>query len=114
MAAHEPNPALAIDCHWQLLAANRCVAPLLAGLPEELLRPPINVLRLSLHPQGLAPRIRNLAQWRAHLLARLQRDLEVSADARLGELLAELALETFFPADEQSARILRHLHGQRA
>jgi len=162
LAAHEPNPALAIDRHWQLLAANRCVAPLLAGLPEELLRPPINVLRLGLHPQGLAPRIRNLAQWRAHLLARLQRDLEVSADARLGELLAELAgyrapagptepggvlvplqldtpwgvlslistttvfgtavdvtlaelaLETFFPADEQSARILRQLHGQRA
>ncbi|MCY1278564.1 MmyB-like transcription regulator ligand binding domain protein [compost metagenome] len=158
LAAHEPNPALAIDRHWQLLAANRCVAPLLAGLPEELLRPPLNVLRLSLHPQGLAPRIRNLGQWRAHLLARLQRDLEVSADPLLAELLgelsgypapaepataangvlvplqldtpwgvlslvstttvfgtavdvtlAELALETFFPADASSAAILRQV-----
>jgi hypothetical protein len=71
------------------------VPPLLAGLPEALLRPPANVLRLSLHPEGLAPRIANLAEWRAHLLARLRRQVDVSADPVLSELLAEL---TAYPA----------------
>ena len=91
LAGHEPYPALAIDRHWTLLAANRAVAPLLAGVSPELLRPPVNVLRLSLHPAGLAPRIANLAQWRAHLLERLRRQVEVTADATLAALAAELA-----------------------
>jgi hypothetical protein len=55
-----------------------------------LLKPPINVLRLSLHPGGLAPRIANLAEWRAHLLERLRRQVELSADPALVGLLAEL------------------------
>ena len=91
LAGHEPYPALAIDRHWTLLAANRAVAPLLAGVAQELLRPPVNVLRLSLHPEGLAPRIANLGQWRAHLLERLRRQVEVTADAALAGLAAELA-----------------------
>ncbi|HYH44090.1 MAG TPA: helix-turn-helix domain-containing protein, partial [Thermoanaerobaculia bacterium] len=90
LAGHEPYPALAIDRHWTLLAANRAVPPLLAGIAPELLRPPVNVLRLSLHPGGLAPRIANLPEWRRHLLARLRRQVEVSADAGLAELLREL------------------------
>jgi transcriptional regulator with XRE-family HTH domain len=90
LAAHAPNPAIAIDRHWSLVAANRSVAPLLAGIDEQLLKSPVNVLRLSLHPKGLAPRIVNLAEWRAHLLERLRRQIDISADAVLVELLKEL------------------------
>src|SRR4051794_31885221 len=69
LRAHEPFPALAVDRHWRLLAANAAVAPLLAGVSEPaLLAPPVNVLRLSLHPGGLAPRIANLPEWRGHPL----------------------------------------------
>jgi hypothetical protein len=138
------------------------VPMLLAELPAELVQPPINVLRLSLHPQGLAPRIVNLAQWRAHLLHRLRQQVQASGDAVLAALadelhgypapagdepaqamphadvyvplrlrtaagvlnlisiitvfgtpvditLSELALETFFPADDETARVLRQL-----
>lgn len=91
LAGHEPYPALAVDRHWTLLAANRAVAPLLAGVATDLLRPPVNVLRLSLHPEGMAPRIVNLEQWRGHLLARLRRQVEQTADAVLADLAAELA-----------------------
>ena len=90
LQAHAPNPAIAIDRHWTLVAANRSVAPLLACVDPELLKPPVNVLRLSLHPKGLAPRVVNLAEWRAHLLERLRRQVDVSADAVLVELLKEL------------------------
>jgi transcriptional regulator with XRE-family HTH domain len=90
LKGHEPYPALAIDRHWNLLAANRMIMPLLAGASASLLQPPINVLRLSLHPEGLAPRILNGTQWKAHLLARLRRQIDVSGDATLGELWNEL------------------------
>ena len=90
LSGHEPYPALAVDRHWTLVAANRAVTPLLGDAEPSLLQPPVNVLRLSLHPSGLAPRIVNLRQWRAHLLARLQHQTEVTADARLAELLREL------------------------
>jgi len=89
LAGHEPYPALAIDRHWTLIASNNAVPPLLAGVEPSLLQPPVNVLRLSLHPAGLAPRIANLAEWRSHLLARLRRQIEVSADPVLEELLNE-------------------------
>jgi len=90
LTGHEPYPALAVDRHWNLLASNRAVAPLLDGMAPHLLEPPINVLRLGLHPEGLAPRIINLPEWRVHLLSRLRRQVEVSGDQVLGELLAEL------------------------
>ena len=90
LAGHEPYPALAIDRHWTLIASNNAVPPLLAGVDPSLLRPPVNALRLSLHPAGLAPRIANLAEWRSHLLARLRRQIEVTADPVLEELLTEL------------------------
>src|SRR5687768_8914202 len=64
LAAYEPFPALAVDLHWNLVAANAGVAPFLTGAAPHLLQPPLNVLRLSLHPDGLAPRIDNLAEWR--------------------------------------------------
>ena len=90
LKGHEPYPALAVDRHWTLVAANEAVARLLAGTPPALLQPPVNVLRLSLHPEGLAPRIVNLAEWRGHLLARLRRQIDVSADPILVELMTEL------------------------
>jgi transcriptional regulator with XRE-family HTH domain len=162
LQAHEPFPALAVDRHWHMVAHNRMVPPLLADLPESLLRPPLNVLRLSLHPQGLAPRIVNLGRWREHLLHRLQAQALRQADPALQALveelrgypappaehgadaahdaavyvplqlrtprgvlsfistitvfgapnditLSELALETFFPADEATGQALREL-----
>ncbi len=90
LAGHEPYPALAIDRHWTLVAANRAVAPLLAGVAPELLRPPVNVLRLSLHPAGLAPRIANWGPWRDHILQRLAHQVAVSADPVLAALHDEL------------------------
>jgi hypothetical protein len=73
-----------------MVAANAAVAPLTAGADPSLVQPPVNVLRLSLHPKGLAPRIANLRQWREHLLERLRRQVEISADPVLSELLKEL------------------------
>lgn len=95
LRGHAPNPAVAVDRHWNMAAANAYVAPLLEGVREPaLLKPPVNVLRLSLHDGGLAPRIANLPQWRAHLLARLRRQVQASCDPALAALLAELeALE---------------------
>ena len=90
LAGHEPNPALAVDRAWNLVAMNRAVRFLIAGAEPKLLAPPVNVLRLSLHPAGLAPRIVNLNQWRGHLFARLRHEIERTADARLADLLAEL------------------------
>jgi hypothetical protein len=91
LRGHEPYPALAVDRYWTLVASNAAVPPLLAGIVEQtLLEPPVNVLRLSLHPGGLAPRIANLAEWRSHLLQRLRHQIDVTADAKLARLLREL------------------------
>jgi transcriptional regulator with XRE-family HTH domain len=159
LKAHEPNPALAYDRHWNLVSANRMLAPLLEGVPAKLLSPPLNILRLAFHPEGLAPRTVNLGDWAAHLLDRLHRQCEATADAELIKLyndlksyplptrsapisadnvaipyklrhkgdvlsfisttmvfgtpvdvtLSELALETFFPADELTARRLKEM-----
>jgi transcriptional regulator with XRE-family HTH domain len=159
LRAHEPNPALAYDRHWNLVSANRMLAPILEGIPPRLLAPPLNILRLAFHPEGLAPRTVNLGEWSAHLLERLHRQCEATADPELiklyndlrsyplparsgpvspdnvaipyklrhnGEVLSfisttmvfgtpvdvtlsELALETFFPADESTARRLKEM-----
>lgn len=91
LQGHEPYPAIAIDRHWTLLASNSASAALLTGIDAALLQPPVNVLRMSLHPDGMAPRIVNLTEWRAHLFARLRRQIEVSADQVLVKLLEELS-----------------------
>jgi len=91
LKAHEPFPALAVDRHWNLVAANGAIGPFLDGVAPELLTPPINVLRLSLHPQGLAPRILNLAEWHGHILERLRQQIAATADAGLIDLHAELS-----------------------
>ena len=90
LKGHEPFPALAIDRHWNMVAANRMVPHLLAGVDASLLQAPVNVLRLTLHPLGLAARIVNLMQWRSHLFDRLQQQIAVTADPRLISLLTEL------------------------
>ena len=161
LTAHEPYPAIVVDRHWNLRMANPAAQRLLAGVPPEKLAPPVNVLRLSLEPDGLAKHIVNLGEWRAHLLARLRTQVASSGDATLRALheelaalpplpgetrsppstpfpdvvvrlemesplgrlalfstitvfgtpvdvtLAELALEAFYPADEQTAHLLR-------
>jgi hypothetical protein len=163
LAGHEPYPALIVDAHWNLVAANEALTALLGGVAPHLLEPPVNALRVSLHPHGMAPRIENLAEWSAHLLERLQRQIAASADPALVELrdelttypgvverspdgddmaamlfvplrlrpvasggeslsffstvatfgtalditLAELSIESFFPADERTAATLR-------
>lgn len=90
LAAHAPYPALAVDRHWNLVSANDAVGRLLLGVDATLLAPPVNVLRMTLHPAGLAPRIVNLAQWRGHTLARLRQQVAVTADATLTALATEL------------------------
>jgi transcriptional regulator with XRE-family HTH domain len=157
LKAHEPSPALAVDRHWNLVSANRMVRPLLQGIAPHLLEPPLNVLRLSFHPEGVAPHTVNLGEWCAHLLERLHRQCEATADPELLKLyhelksypiparaapltadpvaipfkmrlndvvlsfisttmifgtpvditLSEIAVETFFPADEPTAERLR-------
>ena len=91
LRGHQPYPAVAVDRHWQLIAANDAANFFMAGVAPALLTAPLNVLRATLHPDGMAPRIVNLAEWRAHVLARLRRQIEVSADAVLGDLLKELS-----------------------
>src|SRR5690606_34203910 len=86
----EPFPALAVDQLWTLLAANRTIEVLLRGAAPALLEPPVNVLRVSLHPEGLAPHIVNLEEWRAHVFRRLQREAEWSGDPVIADLIEEL------------------------
>lgn len=87
---HDPHPALAVDRHWTLLASNRAVGALLADVAGHLLEGPVNVLRVSLHPEGLASRIVNFREWRSHVFKRLAHEIDVSADPRLAALLEEL------------------------
>lgn len=87
--AHAPYPALAVDRRWTLVAANAAVTPLLDLCAPGLREGPVNVIRLSLHPEGLAPHIVNLAEWRGHILDRLGREYRHSHDHALGTLLAE-------------------------
>jgi transcriptional regulator with XRE-family HTH domain len=167
LKAHEPNPAIAVDRHWNLVNANAALAPFLEQVADpRLLEAPVNVLRLSLHPEGLAPLIENFPEWRDHLVERLRRLNHSVADPALVELerelrgykvpgrlrppasgfyspiavtlririaetvlafistitvfgtpldvtLSELAIESFFPADEATAGAMRELAEKR-
>jgi transcriptional regulator with XRE-family HTH domain len=90
LTAHEPNPAIVVDRHWNLVDANSAVALFMQGAAPEQRTPPINVMRLSLHPRGAAPHIINLAQWCAHLLSRLRREIAQTADPELVALYTEV------------------------
>ena len=159
VSLHEPYPALVVDRLWNVVTANHSAVSLLEGVAPELLTPPVNVMRVSLHPRGLAPQTRNFEAWAAHLLGQLRQQVETSGDAELAALLeevsgypgmpaeptspepadrvvttvryatpdgdlalfttlatlgaptdvtaAELAIETFYPADDESAAILQ-------
>lgn len=89
LRGHEPYPAAVVDRHWSLVSANASLEVLIEGVDPALLTPPINVLRASLHPRGMAPRILNLEQWRAHLLHRLARQVALTGDPALTRLLEE-------------------------
>ena len=91
LKAHDPYPALAVDRRWTMVSANAAISRLLAPVDPELLKPPVNVMRVSLHPRGLAPLIVNLAQWRAHLLERLRRQGSLTRDAAIEALVTELS-----------------------
>lgn len=104
LKGHEPCPAIALDRRWNVVATNRAAHALLsAHISAELLAPPINVFRLSLHPQGLAPRIANLAQWRAHLFERLRQQIQATADPTLIALQEELLQ---YPAPEETSPLV--------
>ena len=90
LTGHMPYPAVVVDRHWEMVAANAAVGVLVAGVAEHLLAPPLNVLRATLHPEGMAPRIANLGEWRAHLLDRLRRQAITTGDPALPALLTEL------------------------
>ncbi|MEU6347587.1 helix-turn-helix transcriptional regulator [Streptomyces sp. NPDC046977] len=96
LAAYDPYPALVLDGMYDVVAANRGVALLLDGVAGHLLRPPMNALRITLHPQGLAPRILNFRAWRGHLLERVERQITMSGYAPLRRLHEELAA---YPVD---------------
>jgi hypothetical protein len=158
LTGHLPFPAVVINRWWELVDANSAISLFLDGCAAHLLEPPVNVLRLSLHPDGMAPRIVNLPQWRAHLLTQVHRRAEATGDRRLLDLhdelrgypgglavaprntdvvlplryrlgerelsffsiaaelssatdvtVEELAIESFYPADAETAEVLRSL-----
>ena len=163
----EPSPSFAVDRHWNLVAANKAISILLAEVDASLLEPPVNILRLCLHPRGFTPQVINYSEWRKNVLEYVNRQVEITADAFLMELLrelkgypqpkssrnnspikingysgfaiplrlmtkegelsfistvtvfgtpidvtlSELAIESFFPADEQTAEIMKGFQG---
>jgi transcriptional regulator with XRE-family HTH domain len=90
LAAHEPYPAIAVDRYWNLVASNEALSPFLAGVAPELLVPPVNTIRLALHPDGVAPRIANLGEYRADLIERLDRAARFTGDPELAALRDEM------------------------
>jgi transcriptional regulator with XRE-family HTH domain len=115
LTGHEPFPAAVVDQRWHLVEANAGIALFTRGAAAKLLTPPVNVLRLSLHPDGMATRIVNLGEWRAHLLARLARQAEVTGDPELAILHEELAgypgPKPARPAKSEIAVPLRYRYG---
>ncbi|MET9851663.1 helix-turn-helix transcriptional regulator [Streptomyces sp. NPDC006450] len=91
LTGYEPYPALVVDATYDVVAANRGILMLMEGLPEHLLAGPLNAMRLTLHPEGLAPRIRNLREWRGHLLAQMERQIALARSAPLRALYEEVA-----------------------
>ncbi|MGF0169062.1 helix-turn-helix domain-containing protein [Streptomyces sp. Marseille-Q5077] len=96
---YEPYPALVVDAMYNVHAANRGILMILDGIPEHLLDPPLNAMRLTLHPEGLAPRIRNLREWRGHLLAQMERQIALHRSEPLRKLYEEVAA---YPVPEET------------
>ena len=118
LKGHEPYPAVVVDRWWDLAAANAGIALFTAEVAPHLLEPPVNALRVTLHPDGMAPRIDNLPEWRAHLLDRVRRQIAVTHDERLAELYAEVAGypggEAALPAHEPSIAVPLRVNVQSA
>jgi transcriptional regulator with XRE-family HTH domain len=125
LGGHDPYPAIVVDRRWNLIDANAAAGALFTALvPPELLAPPANVLRASLHPDGLAPLIVNLGEWRAHLLSRLRRQATLTGDEELAALYQELRgypcdqpeplVEVPGPGDVMVQLRLRHPEGELA
>ena len=108
---HEPYPAVVVDGGWNMVAANSAIGGLTAGADPELLEPPVNVLELTLDPRGMAPRILNFAEWRAHLLERLARQVSLSGSAELEALLDRLVA---LPAPDGAELEKGPAHGHQA
>jgi hypothetical protein len=102
LTAHEPYPALVVDRRWTLVEANTSIGVLTAGVRPDLLEPPVNVMRVALHPEGVAPRIANLGEWRAHLLGRVRRHLALTADPAIATLYDELRA---YPCDQPEPEV---------
>jgi hypothetical protein len=117
LAAHEPYPAVVVDGRWNLLLANGAARLLTDGIAPELLEPPANALRATLHPDGMAPRIVNFAEWSGHLLDRLRRQVALTGDEELERLYDEAAaypgVSTEPPEHSASAEILLPLRVRR-
>jgi transcriptional regulator with XRE-family HTH domain len=102
LAAHQPYPAVVLDRYWNRVEANDPAWLFTVGVAPQLLREPVNLMRVALHPQGLAPSIANLGEWRAHLLGRLRRQVAVTADPQLGGLYDELL---GYPCDQPEPEV---------
>jgi transcriptional regulator with XRE-family HTH domain len=102
LTSHEPNPALIVDRQWNLVLANRAIELMTTGVAEALLTPPVNVIRIALHPEGLAPRIANFEEWSGHLLSRLAREVTATGDAGLAALYDELVAYPGVSAQEHA------------
>ncbi len=100
LAGYEPYPALVVDGRYDVVAANRGIALLMEGIAEELLVPPLNAMRITLHPAGLAPRILNLPEWRADLLAQMERQIALVRSPELRTLYEEVAA---YPVESRGA-----------
>ncbi|WP_416898918.1 MAG: helix-turn-helix domain-containing protein [Minwuia sp.] len=90
LQGHEPYPAIAVDRRWTLIHSNRTAAALMGGADPKLTQPPVNVVRVSLHPDGLASRIANFSEWRHHVLQRLAREAAQSGDPEIAALAEEV------------------------
>jgi transcriptional regulator with XRE-family HTH domain len=101
LEAQKPFPAFALDRHWNIAASNSALQELYEGVDADLMKQPVNGLRLTLHPHGMAPRIANLPEWRAHLLSRLRRQIELTGDAVLEGLLKEVLS---YPAEGKKSK----------
>ncbi|WP_028659773.1 helix-turn-helix domain-containing protein [Nocardioides insulae] len=106
LTAHLPWPALVVDRHWELVDANDAIYALLDGVDADLLEPPVNVVRLSVDPRGLAPRILNLDEWRGALAHRLAQEYDLTADPELAVLIADLRASGPCPAPAGSALVV--------
>ncbi|XVQ15227.1 helix-turn-helix domain-containing protein [Spirillospora sp. CA-255316] len=102
LQGHEPYPAVVVDRFWNLIDANAAAAFFMEGAPPELLEPPLNVLRLSMHPEGMARNIVNLGEWRAHMIERVRRHVALTADPSLAQLYRELR---DYPGAEEPAAV---------